>query len=212
MVKDICQEIINKKLNIAWVSFSRVDTISEDLVKIMKEAGCRKISFGLESGSQDILDKMHKNTTIEMGRKAVNAVRKYGLQVHASFMLGNVGETVETIKQTINFAKNLDLDNATFFITTPYPGTELYRVAGEINRNLANIPWGNFAPLTNANPILVQNNISAQELVRWQKRAFREFYLRPQYVFYKLKQLKSLDALKMIWEGLRVFYRILQKN
>ncbi len=211
-VKEICREIINKKLNIAWISFSRVNTISEDLVKIMKEAGCRKISFGLESGSQEILDKMRKNATIEMASKAVAVVRKCGLQVHASFMLGNVGETIETIKQTIKFAKSLDLDNATFFITTPYPGTELYEIAKEINADLVNIPWENFAPLTSAKPILVQNNISAKELVVWQKKAFREFYLRPKYIFHKLKGLKSLDFLKMIWEGLRIFYRILLKK
>lgn len=211
-VKEICQEIIDRKMNIAWISFSRVNTISEDLVKIMKEAGCRKISFGLESGSQEILDKMHKNATVEMGRKAVAIVRKYGLQVHTTFMLGNVGETVETIKKTIKFAKSLDLDNATFFITTPYPGTELYEVAKRINKGLVDIPWENFAPLTNAKPILVQNNLSAKELIYWQKRAFREFYLRPKYIFHKIKQLNSIDALKTISEGLRVFYRVLLKK
>jgi len=211
-IKEICRGIINRKLVIAWISFSRVNTISDELVKIMKEAGCRKISFGLESGAQEILDKMNKNATVEMGRQAVLIVRKCGLPVHASFMLGNVGETGETIKKTIDFAKSLELDNATFFITTPYPGTELYKIAGQINSALNDIPWENFAPLTYADPILVQNNLSGSELIKWQKKAFKSFYLRPKYIFYKIRQLKSVDALKMIFEGLRVFYRILTKK
>lgn len=92
-VKSICQEIIHRHIKIAWISFSRVNTINEELIKHMKEAGCKKIAFGFESGSQKILDFMHKNSTVEMGRQAVKIVRKYKLKVHGSFMLGNVGET-----------------------------------------------------------------------------------------------------------------------
>jgi len=208
----ICDEIIKRKLDIFWVSFSRVNTISEKLAKKMYEAGCRKISFGLESGSQKILDLMRKQATIEMGKKAVKTITKQGILAHASFMFGNLGETEKTIKETIKFAKSLPLDNATFFITSPVPGTDLYEIAkkeGFINENTK---WEEFAPLTNTPPILVQRNISKERLVYWQKKAFREFYLRPKYFFHKIKQLNSLDAFKTILEGLRVFYRILVKK
>jgi radical SAM superfamily enzyme YgiQ (UPF0313 family) len=211
-VKEICQKIIDLKLEIAWISFSRVNTISSELVSIMKKAGCKKISFGLESGSQEILDKMRKNATLQMGREAVKIVREQNLEVHASFMLGNVGETIETIKQTIAFAKSLDLDNATFFITTPYPGTDLYEIAKQLDKEVEFLPWENFAPLTNTQPILVQKNVSAPDLIKWQKKAFVAFYIRPKYILHKLKQLNSTDAFKMIIEGLRVFLRILRKK
>lgn len=208
----ICDEIIKRKLNISWIAFSRVNTISEKLAKKMYEAGCKKISFGLESGSQKILDLMRKQTTVEIARKVVKKVAKQGILVHASFMFGNLGETEETIRQTIKFAKSLPLDNATFFITSPFPGTDLYEIAKKQGFITKNTKWEQFAPLTNTPPVLVQKNISKQRLVYWQKRAFREFYLRPKYVFRKIRQLNSLDALKAILEGLRVFYRIITKK
>ncbi len=209
---EICDEIINRKLNISWVSLSRVNTLTERLLQKMKAAGCKKISFGLESGSQKVLDIIKKQATLAMAQKTVNMVYQAGLTVHASFMLGNIGETEKTIRETISFAKNLPLDNVTFFITSPYPGTELYEMAK--NEGLINdkTDWEKFAPLTKTPPIVVQKNISAERLVYWQKRAFREFYLRPKYIFHKIKQLRSIGSIKAIIEGFRVFIRILQKQ
>ena len=77
-------------MNIYWICFARTNAIDEELIKIMKDAGCRKISFGFESGDQRILDLMRKRTTIDMGRKAVQAVRQSKIPVHGSFMLGNL--------------------------------------------------------------------------------------------------------------------------
>jgi len=208
----ICQKIVDKGFNISWVSFSRVNTITEKLVALMKAAGCKKISFGLESGSQEILDLMQKNATIEMGKQAVLMVARAGIFVHASFMFGNLGETEATIKQTIAFAKSLPLDNATFFITSPFPGTELYQVAKKEGFITPATKWSDFAPLTNTSPILVQHNVPKDRLVYWQKRAFKEFYLRPKYLFFKIKQLTSVDAFKTILEGLRILYRIMLKK
>lgn len=208
----ICDEIIKRKLNIFWVCFSRVNTISEELAKKMKQAGCRKISFGLESGSQKILDLMRKQTTVETGRQAVKTITKQGILAHGSFMFGNLGETEETIKETIKFAKSLPLDIATFFITCPVPGSDLYEIAKKEGLLPEKTEWEKFAPLTKIDPILVQKNVSKERLIYWQKRAFREFYLRPKYFFHKLKQLNSFDALKTILEGLRIFYRILIKK
>lgn len=210
----ICDEIIKRKWKIWWISFSRVNTVTAELAATMKEAGCRKISFGLESGSQKILDIMRKNATLDMARRAVDIVRKQGIRAHASFMLGNVGETRETVRETINFAKSLDLDNATFFITSPFPGTELYEIAKKEGFITPETRWEEFAPLTNASPILVQKNLTKEELVWWQKKAFKEFYFRPKYIIYKFKQLKEMnpiDFIKMLFEGLRVFMRILKK-
>jgi len=207
----ICQTIIDKGLKIYWVCFSRVNTIDEEMAEIMYKAGCRKISFGLESGSQKVLDLMQKNATVEMGRKAVKIIRKHGIQAHGSFMLGNLGETKETVEETIKFAKSLDLDNATFFITAPLPGTYLYQVALEKGMITKDTKWEEFAPLTNAKPILVQNNLTEEELIHSQKRAFREFYLRPKYIIHKLKQMHSREAIKTAWDGVRILYRVLVK-
>lgn len=208
---EICRNIIDRGLKIYWVCFSRVNTIDEEMAKIMYQAGCRKISFGLESGSQKVLDLMQKNATVEMGRVAVDIIRRCGIEAHASFMFGNLGETKETVEETINFAKSLDLDNATFFITAPLPGTYLYQVATEKGSITKNTKWEEFAPLTNAKPILVQDNLTEEELIHSQKRAFREFYIRPKYIIHKLKQMHSKEAVKTAWEGIRILYRVLIK-
>jgi len=209
---EICDEIIKRKWNISWIAFSRVNTISEKLLEKMIEAGCKKISFGLESGSQKILDLMNKQATVEMGRQAVNLAAKHGVLVHASFMFGNIGETEETIKETVKFAKSLPLDNATFFITSPFPGTELYEVAKKEGFITKDTKWEAFAPLTNTPPISVQKNVSKERLVYWQKRAFREFYLRPKYIWGKIKRIKNLGDVKVILEGLRILLRIMVKS
>jgi radical SAM superfamily enzyme YgiQ (UPF0313 family) len=211
-VIEICQGLIDRQLNISWICFSRANTIDQELVKIMKQAGCKKISFGLESGSQKILNLMRKNTTLQMARQAVEAVAKNQVAVHASFMLGNVGETEETIKETLAFAKSLPLDNATFFITSPFPGTDLYNIAKQIGSINSQTRWEEFAPLTNASPILVQKNISKERLIYCQKRAFREFYLRPRYIIKKLKLLTSWGGIKTLFEGFRILLRIIFKK
>lgn len=210
-VLEICNKIIEKKLKIYWLCFARVNTIDEEVIRTIKKAGCKKISFGLESGNQRILDLMNKRTTLEQGRTAVKIAKKYGLKTHAGFMLGNIGETEETIKETINFAKSLALDNAIFFITSPFPGTELYRIAESLGQINQDTKWEAFAPLTVQQPILVQNNVTGEELIYWQKKAFRQFYLRPKYIIRKIFQLRGVGTLKSSLEGIRILRRILLK-
>jgi len=209
---EVCQKIIDKKLSIAWICFSRADTLDDELLSKMAQAGCKKISLGLESGSQKILDLMRKQTTIEQGRKAVELIRKNNILAHASFMFGNIGETKETIKKTIALAKSIDLDNATFFITCPVPGSDLYYYAKDQGFIKDNTPWEMFAPLTNTSPIIIQKNLSQEDLIYWQKKAFREFYLRPKYIFHKLKQINSWDMIKSVFEGIRILIRIIFKS
>ncbi len=209
---EICNKIIEKKLRIYWFCFSRVNAIDNELVRAMKKAGCRKISFGLESGNQRILDLIRKKTTLEQARRAVKITKEQKLETYGSFMLGNVGETIETIKETIKFAKNLGLDNATFFITAPFPGTDLYQIAQSLGNINQKTKWEAFAPLTNQQPILVQNNLTQEELIYWQKKAFKQFYLRPKYVIKKLRKINSLEQIKSLLEGIRILSRILSKK
>lgn len=211
-VTDVCREIRRRKLKIAWICMGRVNLINREMVREMKKAGCKKISFGLESGSEKVLKLMRKAATLDLARKAVKIVKSEGIEAHASFMLGNVGETVGTIKKTIRFAKELNPDNATFFITSPFPGTDLYAIAKGKGYITEKTKWEEFAPITKSAPILIQDSLSQEELVKWQKRAFRQFYLRPAYVFRKLSKIKSFSDVKMLFEGLGVFFRVFQKT
>jgi len=210
-VIEVCNKLEDKKLDISWICNSRTNTIDDEMVVNMRNAGCKKISFGLESGNQQILNLMKKQTTVDMGRKAVKIVRKHRIPVHASFMLGNVGETENSVRETIHFAKNLGLDNATFFLTTPFPGTELYEIARQLGNITDDTAWERFAPLTNASPILVQSNLTKDQLIYWQKKAFRQFYLNPGYIIRKMKMLFSVNGISTLFEGLRVLLRILKK-
>jgi len=207
-VIEVCDEIISRGLEISWVCMGRVNTTTSRMVRKMRQAGCRKISFGLESGSQEILDKMRKNSTIEMARKAVKIINEEGINVHASFMLGNIGETRETVKETVEFAKSLDLDNATFFITTPYPGTDLYKIALEKEYINSRTKYEDFAPITDAKPVIVQENIPAEELIELRKKAFKQFYLRPKYIIRKLRQINSFESFKSVLGGILIFLRL----
>ena len=203
---------ILKPLKVKWWCQLRPSKELLGSFKILYDSGLRSISWGVESGNQRILDLMRKKTTVEQGKKAVEIVKKHGLEIHASLMLGNVGETVQTIKETINFAKSLDLVNATFFITSPFPGTDLYQIAQKLDHIDQNTPWEAFAPLTNQKPILVQNNLTGEDLIYWQKKAFRQFYLRPRYIYKKLRQIRGVEGRKFLFRGVKILLEILFKK
>jgi len=95
----------------------------------MKQAGCTNLSFGIESGSQKMLDSMNKMATVEQAKKAITAARQAGIRVHPAFMVGIPGESPETIKASVDFIKEMDLFVPVIFITNPYPGSEFYDYA-----------------------------------------------------------------------------------
>ena len=109
----------------------------------MRAAGCHQILFGIESADPDILRNIRKPIDIEQTRKAVRMVQEAGIAVRAAFMFGNPGETVETMRRTIDFAKKLDPDIALFNITTPYPGTQMFEWARR-NGYLRTLDWNDY--------------------------------------------------------------------
>ena len=129
-VRDICQLLIEKGINkrLKWLCNARVD-LDYDTMLLMKKAGCRTIIPGIESGSQQILDNIHKGTRVEQFYQYVANAKKAGLLIHACYMVGNQGETRETMAQTLKLALELNTDTAQFFPLIPYPGTEAYEWA-----------------------------------------------------------------------------------
>ena len=124
-VKEICEKILDKELNITWRCLGRVNMVDLNLLKLMKRAGCNWIGFGIESGSQKMLDVMRKNVKVEQIKKAIELARKAGMEVTGTFIIGMPGETRETVKETVNFCKEMGIYNEMFF-PVPYPGTQLY--------------------------------------------------------------------------------------
>lgn len=191
-VKDFCELILKNKLDLTWCCFSRVDTVNFELLKEMKKAGCYQILFGVESAVPEILENMKKRITLQQVEEAVAATKKAGIELRLSFMIGNPGETEETIKKTINYAIALNPDLVSFNITTPFPGTEMFYWAKE-NNLLLHENWSGY---NFAEPVINLPTISPEKLLDYYKKAHRQFYLRPSYILKRLKKIKSIEDFK----------------
>jgi magnesium-protoporphyrin IX monomethyl ester (oxidative) cyclase len=143
-LKRICELIKENKLDIAWGGNSRVDTVDPEILKITKDAGCKQITFGFESGSQRILDVLNKRTTVEQAKKAIKMCKNEGLIVNGTFIIGNPTETVEDIKLTQKFIKENDVDYPGVGILTPYPGTEVWKMCERNNLIPKEFNWKDF--------------------------------------------------------------------
>ncbi|MGR3173269.1 MAG: B12-binding domain-containing radical SAM protein [Candidatus Scalindua sp.] len=195
----ICHEIVRKNLDITWLANARVNMIDKDMMERAKAAGCHTIKFGIESGVQHILDKMKKGYQIEQAYKVFEWLHEVGINTHTHVMIGNPGDTVETVNRTIEFVKELDPTTATFTICTPYPGTPMF---DEVVRKFPDIGDGTLSDLSKLHVEGLFNehyaNMSREEVEMGVKRAYRAFYLRPTYFLKTLKQIRSIDDIKRI--------------
>ena len=199
---DLCNKMIDAGLNINWVCNSRVDTVDEEMLHIMKKAGCSVISYGVESGDQNILNRSKKGITLDQSRKAILLTKKAGILSFAYFIIGLPGETWKSANRAINFAIELDSDYAIFHIATPFPGTEFYEIAKE-NGWLVTSDWEKFEEEGSA--VISTNNLSADDLVKLQKKAMNKFYLRPTYIIKQLTKIRSVyDIRTKIKAGLSI--------
>lgn len=128
-VIEICRGIVEKKIDLWWWCLSRIDLLlrNEEMVKEMVGAGAKSVFIGVESSNPETLEALKKGIDVESTVQAVAMLKQNGLQIHASYILGGLHETVKTIHETIHFAKRLDTDVAQFSILTPYPGTAIYQ-------------------------------------------------------------------------------------
>lgn len=208
-VTELCEEMIKRKLKFSWSCYTRADTIEEDLLRIMKEAGCKQISIGVESGNQEILDKAGKGIRLEQYVKAYELLGKIGFEKRGSFILGLPYENARTLRDTMDFAKKLKLDRAFFNICTPYPGTKLFQMAerGE-GLHLTTKSWKEFKRWGNA--VIELEEVSRDKLMECQKVATMEFYARPRIILHHLKAFISGDHEKFYYRplifGLKEFY------
>jgi len=202
----LVKELKERNLDIPWTCEARVNLVTEELLKEMKKAGCYMIAYGIESGNQMILNNLRKKITIEQVRYAIEATRKAGIQSVGYFMLGSPGETPETIRQTIDFAKSLDIDFAQFSMTAPFPGTDLYDLY--LNSGNKNTKWDDFiyASLKSSSaPVFETKALPKGDLREWNAKAYREFYLRLSYIWKRLIGMRSIGDLKTNMKGFSMF-------
>ena len=177
-VYEICESIKDRGLDNYWGCTARVDTISEELLKTMKDAGCITMFLGVESADQQFLNEVNKMININRIKKTFELTKKYNMRTIASVVLGMPGDTKRSILSTIKFVKTLEPSYAVFSLATPYPGTEFYLKAASENLIKIN-DWSKYTLLS---PVLETVDCSLEELKKLQKKAFKEFYLRPSYI------------------------------
>ncbi len=183
-VKDLCREIKERDLKFWWGCTTRVDTLNEELLEMMKDAGCITLFMGVESADQQMLDKMNKNITVQKTINAFKLTRKVGIRSIASCVIGMPDDTRESMKKTIEFVESLKPNYALYSLATPYPGTRFYQETFE--KNLIKIKdWSKFTLL---NPILETIDCTKDDLRSIQKKAFLRFYLRPTYLIRQARQ------------------------
>jgi radical SAM superfamily enzyme YgiQ (UPF0313 family) len=193
-VVGLCNLILTEGLKVRWTCNSRVDYVDREMLQLMARSGCWLISWGLESANEEILKRVHKDYRKQQAVDALRWARQAGIKNWGYFIIGLPGETVDTIQETIAYSKSLPLDIALFHIAAPHPGTPFFF---EVVEN------GWFRPGTrweevdmDRSTVLDYPNLKAEELEYWQRRAFREWALRPGPVLTFLKGLNS-------WEGFR---------
>lgn len=196
-VEKICKLIIERKLDVWWNCMTRVDKINPQLLALMKKAGCYEIGFGIESGSDRVLQFIKKATTTEMIRKGIRMTQEAGIHARGFFMIGFPTETKEEVLQTINFAKELDVDVAQFMVATPLPGTEMWEIAKA--NGIISEDWNSFTFYAPDKMPFSSNLLSDQELLALYKKAYKSFYLRPKFVIKQLSKIRSFVDVQRNW-------------
>jgi hopanoid biosynthesis associated radical SAM protein HpnJ len=193
---ELCSKL--KKLNFTWSCTSRVTT-DGDTLRAMKDAGCRLMIVGYESGDQQILKNIKKGATIEMARRFTTEAHKIGLTIHGDFIVGLPGETRETLRKSIDFAKSLDVETIQVSLGHAYPGTEFYDYA-EKNKFVSIESMHDGAG--HQMPNVIYPHLDKGELVDWVERFYSEYYFRPKAAWRVIRNaIKNNDVPRLYKEA-----------
>jgi radical SAM superfamily enzyme YgiQ (UPF0313 family) len=199
---DICNGIIERGLDIGWNCMTRADRVDLELLKLMKKAGCYEVGFGIESGSERVLKLIGKGLTKEQIRESVKNAKKAGLDVRGFFMIGFPTETKEEVLQTIEFAKELDVDVAQFMVATPLPGTKMWDMAkehGAINES----EFSSFTFYAPDKMPFSSELLSEEEIAELYRKANKSFYLRPKFILRQLLKIRTFNDIRRNYEAAR---------
>ncbi|OGA47602.1 MAG: hypothetical protein A3G25_13510 [Betaproteobacteria bacterium RIFCSPLOWO2_12_FULL_63_13] len=192
LVDRLCEFLIRKQYDFRWACQTRLDTVDADMLAMMKKSGCSLIHYGVETGSERILDTINKKISFDKIRKGMALTHKAGIDSACFFMLGLPGETPEDMARTVEFAKQLNPTYASFSVATPFPGTHFHKQY-----------VGNWTfPIKESFP----QTLPVEDLRRKAKRAMIEFYLRPGYIVSRLLHGHArswLKQLRLFWHFIR---------
>lgn len=203
---EICKGIKDLKIGLYWAIRTRADKVDKELLKELANAGCKRIYYGIESGNENILKNIKKTTNLNIIKKTINLTKKEGIDTFGYFIIGNPGETKETIRETINFSKKLNLDYAQFSKISTLPGTELYEL---LKKQMGYDYWREYLLDSSKEKDLpkYECNLSEGEIQDLVNKAYREFYFRPGRIIKILLKIRSFDEFKRyIKAGLRMVF------
>ncbi|WP_298037277.1 radical SAM protein [uncultured Desulfuromonas sp.] len=202
-LREVCERLIELDLGISWSCLGRVDHVTSENLALMKKAGCWQISFGIESGDQQILNTIGKRVTLDQIRQAIAWTREAGIMAKGFFIVGHPGETRQTLRATLDFALELPLNDISVTMLTPFPGTELYDRADEFGT--FDDDW---AKLNLLNAVFVPRGLTRHDLEQAQRDLSRRFYLRPAVFADYLGRLARNPAMAgALWRGFRSFLK-----
>lgn len=195
-VESFCRLVQQKKLDLSWSGYARVDLVTPELLRMARDSGCWNIFYGFEVGTQDMLDFLDKRATLEDAVNACRWTKEAGIIVRGSFMVGLPNETPEIAEKTIDFAMKLDPDYANFNIFFPEPGTGLYDLAIESGRMLSTNYLGRTVPV-----YLPDGYESVEQVKAIQAKAFRRFYFRPSYLAKRIARIRTWGEIQQYLDG-----------
>lgn len=198
----LCDLLFENKIDLTWTCFARVDYIDLAMLKKMKQAGCHQIMYGVENINEQVLKNIKKEINLDQIKNAVAWTKKAGIECRLAFMVGNPGDNLEVIKENIKFVNKLDPDLLVVNITTPFPGTEMYKWADEKGLLLTR-DWDDY---TWAKPVMRLENLTVEEIKNLYKLMYRSFYFRPKYLLKKLLSIRSWDDLAVLSGGFRALW------
>ncbi len=192
-VEQLMNAMISERFNFTWNCNARADKLDEDILSLMKMAGCHTISIGCESGVPEILKAMRKNVTVEQMENAVRLVKKNGMRVLMYLTFGLEGETEDTMQQTFRMVKKLKPDYVTFGIVVPAPGTPFYNSLKEKGYLIQKeLQWQDPTAL----PAYSYPHLKADRILDFSREAYRKYYFSPTYIMRRLLSLKSYNEFK----------------
>ena len=198
---ELMQLMIEANLGLRWSCNTRADCVDPELLSLMYKAGGRQIAIGVESGNQDSLNAIKKNTTLEKQERGVEWVREAGFRCINSFIICLPNETEDMVRNTINFAKKLKAPIAVFWFPVPYPGTELHETC-KADGGLRHVEgWNDYLALNFDNPIYVNPNFGVERMRYWHKRANFEYYFSPVIWWENIKRMHTPEDIRRLAQG-----------
>lgn len=199
----LCEGLKKIRPRLPWTCLTKAESVNLEMLKMMRDAGCWQVLYGLESGDDRVLETLGKKNTVAMNRQAVAWARKAGLRVRADFLVGSPAETRESLQRTLDFAKELDIDFAHFNKFVPFPGTTFYRMLVEQGYRFDFSESS--STLDHDAMIFVPPAIPEAEYKAFLDRAYKDFYLRPGYL---IKRTLSMRTWTEFWGNFRGAFSI----